>query len=178
MRTSKLFFRYFWFSGRASRKMYWFGMTPWILWVAMTVLAFYNWFFSPDRIFPYLTDWFLSVAPHTDIAELHSLHGGELIKTLLILLLVVYFPVVYTSKRLHDKNYSGWWQVILYLPILFAIFVTVSREIFEGNIDWIMQGYIYSLIVSALATLYFLVILGFTRGTKGANKYGDDPLQE
>ena len=46
-------------------------------------------------------------------------------------------------KRLHDRNKSARWLILLFVPIVGA--------------------------------LWMLVELGFLRGTRGINKWGDDP---
>jgi uncharacterized membrane protein YhaH (DUF805 family) len=68
-------------------------------------------------------------------------------------------------KRLHDRDMSGWWLLVFYpLP---AVLDGVGRAI--------GVPLIFSLAGSAIS-IWALVVLGFLRGTSGANQYGPDPL--
>jgi uncharacterized membrane protein YhaH (DUF805 family) len=76
-----------------------------------------------------------------------------------------------TTRRLHDLNYSGWWQVtapLVITAIIAAVFFALS-DLGKG----------------AAAVGAGLLCLGFTvfvmslfckPGTVGANRYGQDPL--
>ena len=63
-----------------------------------------------------------------------------------------------TIRRLHDINLSGWW-VLLCAVLFYVLF-------------YIEQFYI----VSILGAI-FLLILVFKKGTKGTNRFDDDPLK-
>jgi len=68
-------------------------------------------------------------------------------------------------KRLHDRDMSGWWLLVFYLlpPVLDGIGRAIGVPI------------VFSLAGSAVS-IWALVVLGFLRGTSGANQYGPDPL--
>ena len=68
-------------------------------------------------------------------------------------------------KRLHDRDMSGWWLLVFYL--LPAVLDGIGRAI--------GIPVIFSLAGSAVS-IWALVVLGFLRGTSGANQYGPDPL--
>jgi uncharacterized membrane protein YhaH (DUF805 family) len=73
-----------------------------------------------------------------------QLEGGLGILGLLFLLISIYPAIMLYAKRWHDRNKSGWWTLIILVPIVGAI--------------------------------WFLVELGFLRGTAGNNNYGADPV--
>jgi len=50
------------------------------------------------------------------------------------------------AKRLHDRDKSGWWQLLWFVPV----------------IGWI----------------WLIVVLGFLRGTVGANRFGPDTVTD
>ena len=75
---------------------------------------------------------------------------------ILVILTLLTLPII--VRRLHDINLSGWW--ILSCSILFYV------------LFYIKQFYI----VSILGTI-FLLILIFKKGTKGPNRFGEDPLE-
>ncbi len=68
-------------------------------------------------------------------------------------------------KRLHDRDMSGWWLLVFYL--LPAVLDGIGRAL--------GVPVIFSLAGSAIS-IWALVVLGFLRGTNGANQYGPDPL--
>lgn len=75
---------------------------------------------------------------------------------ILVILTLLTLPII--VRRLHDINLSGWW-VLLCAVLFYVLF-------------YIEQFYI----VSILGTI-FLLILIFKKGTKGPNRFGDDPLK-
>ena len=68
-------------------------------------------------------------------------------------------------KRLHDRDMSGWWLLVFYLlpPVLDGLGRAMGIPL------------IFSLAGSAVS-IWALVVLGFLRGTSGANQFGPDPL--
>jgi uncharacterized membrane protein YhaH (DUF805 family) len=65
-----------------------------------------------------------------------------------ILVLVVYLGMIVPSlmvsiKRCHDRDRSGWFVLISFIPVI--------------------------------GPLWLLIELGFLRGTRGPNRFGDDP---
>lgn len=94
-------------------------------------------------------------------------------------LLFIIPTLAVTCRRLHDLDYSGWWQALVYLlPIIFiGMMVMTFGFVILGNP--LMAG--TSAIVAFLAILMFylgfFVILSCFRGTKGPNRFGADPLE-
>ena len=71
-------------------------------------------------------------------------------------------------RRLHDRNKSGWW-------LLFFLFVpNIIQYVFalSGDPTIALVGAVISFAIS----IWYLVEVGFLRGTDGPNRYGDDPL--
>jgi uncharacterized membrane protein YhaH (DUF805 family) len=67
-------------------------------------------------------------------------------------------------KRLHDRDMSGWWLLVFYL--LPVVLDGIGREL----------GNTIILSIGAAMSVWALIVLGFLRGTPGANQYGPDPL--
>jgi uncharacterized membrane protein YhaH (DUF805 family) len=69
------------------------------------------------------------------------------------------------AKRLHDRNKSGWWLLLLYgLPGGLA------------GVDRPMGYEIAFDLVGTIISIWALIELGFLRGTRGRNQFGSDPL--
>lgn len=71
--------------------------------------------------------------------------GGELgIVSGIVSLVSIYFAIALYAKRWHDRDKSGWWTLIMFVPIIGGIWLIVE--------------------------------LGILEGTRGANRFGPDPL--
>jgi uncharacterized membrane protein YhaH (DUF805 family) len=73
--------------------------------------------------------------------------GGEQgigILGLIVAIASIYFALAVYAKRWHDRDKSGWWSLIVLIPII--------------------------------GPIWLLVECGILEGTKGANRYGPDPL--
>ena len=71
-----------------------------------------------------------------------------------------------SAKRLHDRDKSAWWLVVFYLVP--AILGTIAY--FLG-----MAGVVLHLVSFGIFVWAFVEI-GCLRGTRGANRYGPNPL--
>jgi uncharacterized membrane protein YhaH (DUF805 family) len=83
----------------------------------------------------------------------------------LILLIVGVFVGI---KRLHDRDKSGWWLLVFYLvPMVLS---WISAILSRNGI-----GALFAL-GSLAISIWAFVELGCLRGTRGPNRYGEDPL--
>ena len=96
--------------------------------------------------------------------------------------------ITLNTRRLHDLNHTGWWQILFVMPTVIAIaavitvIIGIALGVSGGNHATItgVMG-IRGLLAAALCwlvTIIFQIYLIIKRGTVGANKYGDDPLAE
>jgi len=69
---------------------------------------------------------------------------GSMAPLYIIGLILLWPSLAIATKRWHDRNKSGWWTLIILIPLVGAI--------------------------------WYLVELGFLRGTEGPNRFGEDPL--
>lgn len=88
---------------------------------------------------------------------------------------VVWASVCVGSKRFHDRNMSGWW-VLWFMLIGIAIVVLQQGAILVMGPEAGAIVILLLSLVSLIASIAQLVILGFLPGTKGPNQYGPDPL--
>ena len=71
-----------------------------------------------------------------------------------------------TTRRLHDRNFSGWWQA---LPLAAAL-PAIAGAVLEANLLLVLAG-----CAAGLASLGLLIFYAL-KGTAGPNRYGPDPL--
>jgi uncharacterized membrane protein YhaH (DUF805 family) len=78
------------------------------------------------------------------------------------------------AKRLHDRDRSSWWLLMLYLaPVAAALFVGLAGATASDLAELVGR----LCILAALAfSVWFFVELGCLPGTRGYNRYGRDPL--
>ena len=76
-------------------------------------------------------------------------------------------------KRLHDRNKSGWYVVLLYVvPTVLLLLGTMIGATGDGS-----TALAYGVWLIALAiAIWAFVELGCRRGTIGGNPYGPDPV--
>ena len=80
--------------------------------------------------------------------------------------LATFIPnIAVTIRRLHDTNRSGWWMLVGVVP-----YVAMVAAVVSGNIALVgILGFV------ALAGMIVLLVFVLLDGTKGPNKYGEDP---
>ena len=71
-----------------------------------------------------------------------------------------------STRRLHDRNFSGWWQA---LPLAAAL-PAIAGAVLEANLLLVLAG-----CAAGLASLGLLIFYAL-KGTAGPNRYGPDPL--
>lgn len=87
----------------------------------------------------------------------------------IIYIVVMISSFAISTKRFHDRNKSGWWSTIQFLPILLSAMsalVTTSSALI-----------VVSSICSTGIAIWFFIELGCLRGTVGSNRFGPDPLK-
>ena len=71
-----------------------------------------------------------------------------------------------TTRRLHDRNLSGWWQA---LPLALVLPAIAGAAL---DATWLMACFAGA---AGLASLALLVLCAL-KGTPGSNRFGPDPL--
>lgn len=148
--------------GRISRKTFWIGgiVLSLVLFLVMLVVAVPLIFFGQDlmrdfRVASQVVLWINLAAAATYAYPAYCL----------------------AVKRRHDRNSSGW-DVVGYFGATGAMLVafvfagangTLGTLGFSPIVSWLGYG------LQAYA-IYLLIVLGFLKGTSGANDYGPDPL--
>jgi len=80
-------------------------------------------------------------------------------------------------KRLHDRDRTGWWIVVLYVVLIVAIFlgvVTLMQP--EGQRQPLNTAAVIAVIAASYLMIWLFIEIGFLKGTQGPNRFGPDPL--
>lgn len=154
---------FFSFQGRIPRRIFWIGLTALL---AAAVIAVYS--------LSYLFDQIIPDRPSDSLV----IYGR------LAILMVVWMPALYSIlailvKRLHDRDKSGRWALIIaaagFLPLIALVGFLLGPGAF------LLEPSPYLLIldsVSLAIAVWFTIELGFLKGTNGANRFGADPLAD
>jgi len=142
---------YFDFKGRASRKEYW----SFVLFCTLMFL----WYLS----FQYLSVVILDPCkyPPENIATLFAY----------VLLTPLIIPLVAVSvRRMHDLGKSGWYIILPFLCISLELFMFLPKGFFR-------EYYWGVAIFNTSVYIFYTVFFFMKRGSRGKNKYGDNPLR-
>lgn len=100
-------------------------------------------------------------------AHLHPVVGGLFFLLMAPLAVAV---LATTVRRLHDRNRTAWWLI----PFVLAPFLL------DQAADAIMRDGLLVALLMALAStglgLWSFIDLGWLRGTRGANRFGEEPV--
>ncbi len=158
--------------GRVGRLFYLLFTLPPIL---IIVIGFYNFLNPEEQLFPVLSEWIMQLIPSEDelLDKSQELGINHILKNLgLIVFFFMYINV--TTQRSHDRNKSGYWQLLYFLPnifILLAVFLKIDLAIHVDKMI-LATSYIITQIISVIVGLWLFVELSFFRGTDGPNQYG------
>ena len=137
------------FEGRISRKRYWTGV---LILVAAAMVVMVLLFLSG-----------LDVTGST----------GAFVG-LLIELAFLYPATALMVKRLHDRRRPSWFAAFILAPLVLKAITDAAGITAAGTGSGILD--ILLGVVIFVVSLWFLVDLGFLRGTIGDNEYGPDPV--
>lgn len=111
------------------------------------------------------------IASSLDI--LFGTYGEGIIRNILSVIMI--WPgLAVLVKRVHDRARSGWTLLYYFVPEIILVSIPAIYVLFDKRIDPVVAGLCLLLFIFIL--LIMLIDLGFSRGTKGGNKYGPDPL--
>lgn len=81
------------------------------------------------------------------------------------------------TRRLHDLNRSGWWQLIFFVPFSFVLMPMIIFSMgLSMGMGFGLSG-IFSIFLVALISIGFNLYVLFGKGTTGLNDYGPDPFE-
>jgi uncharacterized membrane protein YhaH (DUF805 family) len=112
------------FQGRISRQPFWLGLLALLViqWVLMLVLSMVFGFSMMG-----------TVDPNMPPDQAMSQAMGAMVPSLILALIFLYPSLAIYTKRWHDRNKSGWWSLILFVPIIGAIWFLVECGFLSGT---------------------------------------------
>ncbi len=66
-------------------------------------------------------------------AIIDGILGANGIISIIISLAMIYFAFALYAKRWHDRDKSGWWSLIIFVPIIGSIWLLVECGILPGT---------------------------------------------
>lgn len=147
--------------------------------------------FSPYGRVSRKTYWLNFVLPYLGVSLLAAIidlaigfkdpQSGEPVPVVgaLAALFFLWPSLAVTTKRLHDRGWSGWWQAF---PLLIVLPAAGAYAYMSGGGQQADASGAMQIILAVIALgmvvfmLYLTVMILFLRGQAGPNKYGDDPL--
>ena len=87
-------------------------------------------------------------------------------------LLLAYPAAAVFAKRLHDRNKTGWLAALLIVPMLVDTWLDPSGSVTQTPL--VHSIYLATSTMTLIVALWFLIELGFLRGTPGDNRFGPD----
>ena len=105
------------FEGRINRAKFWIGsLVLWVLWILVNVVlsTVFGVQFAGGEIFPVMgpVAWLVWV---------------------IIAIALTYATLAVWAKRWHDRDKSGWWSLIAFVPIVGAIWILVELGCLPGT---------------------------------------------
>ena len=164
------------FKGRINRAKMWLAVlviTCWMIFLGMLAVAASSVLGGPTSFSFNINDLFRVLDP----ASYRSLSWADVPSILIKAIGAPLFLWVYlatSTKRLHDRDKSGWWMVPYFVaPGLFDQFVDRLGDTFLDDI--------YLLMLVGLVAFVFLVWgfieMFFLKGSRKTNRFGPNPLQ-
>jgi len=110
------------FNGRINRAKWWLGLL--VLFVAQMVI----WF-----ILGSVLGMSTMGGDPADAEAMMQNMTAMMIPTIIIVIILIYPALALYAKRWHDRNKSGWWSLILLVPVVGSIWVLIELGILRGT---------------------------------------------
>lgn len=112
------------FQGRTNRQPFWLGLLALVIvqWIVMFIVAMLLGVSLMPTIDPNLTP-----------EQASSMMMSAMIPIWIVSLLFLYPALAVYTKRWHDRDKSGWWTLIIFVPIIGAIWFLVECGFLRGT---------------------------------------------
>jgi uncharacterized membrane protein YhaH (DUF805 family) len=113
--------------GRIPRKWFWLGLLVMMIitWILEFIL-FAIFGVSMGAMDPNAT-------PEAQAAAASAMLGKMILPLGILILLTLWPSICIYAKRWHDRDKSGWWSLILFIPIIGSIWILVELGFLRGT---------------------------------------------
>ncbi len=114
------------FQGRIPRKSFWLGFVVLMIasWILQIVLfSIFGVAMMPDP----------NATPEAAAAAAADMMSKMAIPMIILLLLTLWPSLAIYTKRWHDRDKSGWWSLILLVPIIGGIWMLIELGFLRGT---------------------------------------------
>jgi len=161
------------FQGRINRAKFWLAtliIFCWMIFLAiLTVAATVSLGGTAPMTINFDIDDIFGILDPASFRSLSSTNPAALFLHVIGTPLFVWVYLATAAKRLHDRDRSGWWMVLLFvIPGLYGQFEDRLGDSTAVSLLRLAAG---CLTICGVITLYFL------KGDTGSNRFGSDPLE-
>lgn len=112
------------FSGRINRQPFWLSILAMVVlqWVLMLVLGMFLG-----------TSMMGGMDPNMPPAEAAATATKAMTPIIIVSLLFIYPALAIYTKRWHDRDKSGWWSLIMFVPIIGALWFLIECGFLRGT---------------------------------------------
>ena len=112
------------FEGRANRQPFWLGLLALVVvqWIVMFIVAM----LLGVSLLP-------SVDPNIAPEAAASMMMSAMIPIWIVSLLFLYPALAVYTKRWHDRDKSGWWTLIIFVPFIGALWFLIECGFLRGT---------------------------------------------
>ena len=112
------------FEGRANRQPFWLGLLALVIvqWIVMFIVAM----LLGVSLLP-------SVDPNIAPEAAASMMMSAMIPIWIVSLLFLYPALAVYTKRWHDRDKSGWWTLIIFVPFIGALWFLIECGFLRGT---------------------------------------------
>jgi uncharacterized membrane protein YhaH (DUF805 family) len=116
------------FEGRIPRKTFWLGylvmiIVTWVLMFLLSAVFGVSMFASPDP----------TLSEEAQLAQAMEQMSAMMLPLGIVLLLTLWPALAIYTKRWHDRNKSGWWSLIIFIPIIGGIWMLIELGFLRGT---------------------------------------------
>ena len=114
------------FEGRIPRKTFWLAILVMIVisWILQFILfAIFGTSMMPDA----------TLTPEEQMAQAENMMGAMMIPLVILMLITLWPSLAIYTKRWHDRNKSGWWSLIMLVPIIGGCWLLVECGFLRGT---------------------------------------------
>jgi uncharacterized membrane protein YhaH (DUF805 family) len=116
------------FNGRIPRKTFWLGFL--VLLVVSWILQFIVFAIFGGSMMPTMDP---NATPEQAAAAAEAAVSGMMLPLGIVMLITLWPTLALYTKRWHDRNKSGWWSLILFVPIIGGIWMLVELGFLRGT---------------------------------------------